>query len=278
MRVIKKINNNVALAINREKEEFIILGKGVGFNEIPYELEDKSRIEKIFKAPSDKKNNKLFEILSGIPMEHIVLTEKIIEEGKKILNKDLNQSLILNLTDHINSSIKRFEDDIPIRSPIEWEIRNIYPEETKVGELALKIIKDQTGISLPSSEVILIAFHFINAQIDIGDIHTTKMVTKIIRDIISIVKYSFNLEFDENRTNFNRFATHIRYFVIRQIDADIPQSKHSDILEILKNEHYESYKCIEKIETYLLDNYSWKCSDDEKLYLILHINRLRKTE
>ena len=40
MKVIKKINNNVALCLDGNQRELIAFGKGIGFKPIPYELTD----------------------------------------------------------------------------------------------------------------------------------------------------------------------------------------------------------------------------------------------
>ena len=40
MKVIKKINNNVAVCIDNDGHELIAFGKGIGFPKIPYELTD----------------------------------------------------------------------------------------------------------------------------------------------------------------------------------------------------------------------------------------------
>ena len=50
MKVIKKINNNVALCIDQGGKELIALGKGIGFKAMPYELQDLSGIERTFYA------------------------------------------------------------------------------------------------------------------------------------------------------------------------------------------------------------------------------------
>ncbi|MGN0974935.1 MAG: CAT RNA binding domain-containing protein [Gemmiger sp.] len=48
MKIVKKLNNNVALAQDRAGRELIVFGKGVGFPTMPYELEDLSRIQRTF--------------------------------------------------------------------------------------------------------------------------------------------------------------------------------------------------------------------------------------
>ena len=47
MLILKKINNNVALASDGAGEEIVVFGKGVGFPRMPYELEDESVVERV---------------------------------------------------------------------------------------------------------------------------------------------------------------------------------------------------------------------------------------
>ena len=48
MRIIKKINNNVAIGLDQNEKEVIVFGKGVGFPAIPYELNDLSKIDRTY--------------------------------------------------------------------------------------------------------------------------------------------------------------------------------------------------------------------------------------
>lgn len=48
MKIIRQINNNAALALDGNGKELVVLGRGVGFPKMPYELTDLSRIERTF--------------------------------------------------------------------------------------------------------------------------------------------------------------------------------------------------------------------------------------
>lgn len=48
MLILKKINNNVALAASDDGREVVVFGKGIGFHEMPYELADESLIQRKF--------------------------------------------------------------------------------------------------------------------------------------------------------------------------------------------------------------------------------------
>lgn len=46
MKIMKKINNNFAMALDDNGVELIVTGKGIGFPKTPYELTDLNIIEK----------------------------------------------------------------------------------------------------------------------------------------------------------------------------------------------------------------------------------------
>ena len=42
----------------------------------------------------------------------------------------------------------------------------------------------------------------------------------------------------------------------------------------LDKKYFQSYLCVEKIEKYFLKTYDAEISDEEKMYLVLHIERV----
>ena len=51
MKVIRKINNNVAIGKDDNGHEVILFGKGIGFPAIPYTLTDLSKIDRTYYNP-----------------------------------------------------------------------------------------------------------------------------------------------------------------------------------------------------------------------------------
>lgn len=272
MKVIKKINNNVALALNDKKEEVIIVGKGVGFPKIPYDLTDRGIIETIYYTP---KNMKAFELLNGISEEAVALAEEIIHFGERFLDKKINSIIFLTLTDHIDSALERYNEALSINNPLQWEIKCLYPAEYHIGIEALKIIEKKSGIKLPLTEASLIALHFANAQMGSNELSETTKVTSISGELINIVKYHFKIDFDEESINFIRFAIHVMYFVRRLVEGKTLQNENESFYEMFKEKYKDELACVDKIEKYIYKNYGFNCSNDEKLYLLLHIQRLK---
>lgn len=271
LKIIKKLNNNVALALNNKNEEIIIVGKGIGFPKTPYELVDESVIETIYTTP---KNMKAFDLLNDISSDTIVVTEEIIHFGETYLKKKINSVIFLTLTDHINFALERYKEAIEFKNPLQWEIKHLYPAEYHIAMEAIKIIENRLGMQLPVSEASFIALHFVNAQSGDKEMSETTKIIAIAGEILTIVKYHFKIDFDEGSLNFTRFATHIRYFVLRQMSGKILKDRNEAIYAVMREKYLKEFNCVEKIEKYVSKNYDWNCSDDEKLYLLLHLQRL----
>lgn len=273
MKILKKLNNNVVLALNDKGEEIIVTGKGLGFRKMPYILEDLSLIEKKYIIPQ---NTKASEILESIPNEVIKVTEKVIRSGYKELNMEFNVDILLTLSDHINFAIQRSKEGIGMRSPLQWEIKHLYPKEYEIGFHSLDIIENDLGVKLDKNEAVFIALHFINAQLGKHDMTETTKITTIMGEILNLIKYKFKIEFNEDSFEFTRFVTHIRYFIIRQVNNKPLDNDNNDMFSLMKDKLTEELECVEIIEKHLNKNYGWKCTNDEKLYLMLHIQRIRK--
>lgn len=274
MKAIKKINNNVVLAVNDQKEEVFVVGKGLGFKKTPFDLDDSSdEIEKVF---VQKNNMKYYNLFESIPINIILLVEEIISDGKKLLGCELNEGLIISLSDHINGALERQADGSELSYTFQWEIKHIYPTEMQVGLNALKLIKRELEIQLPDSEASFIALHFVNAQLNQIDFTETSKITRVIKDILSIVKYHYRIKIDEESINYSRFVTHLRYFLLRLINNETLSKSTINLHELLKSDSTEELACIDKIRKYLKDNYNWYCSNEEKLYLIIHLQRMTK--
>ena len=86
MLIIKKINNNVALAQADDGSDLVVFGKGVGFPATPYELEDTSSIQTVFHHV----DNEVLPAVSSIKPEVMASAVEIANLAAKTLDCDLN--------------------------------------------------------------------------------------------------------------------------------------------------------------------------------------------
>ena len=137
MVIQKVINNNVISAYDENQQEVVIMGKGIGFKAHTGDAIDESRVEKVFRIENEKLSRQFQEILENIPLEHMQLTSDIITYAKKNLNVQLNQSIYITLTDHINFAIQRQVQGIQLKNALLWEIKKFYHQEYLMGKYAI---------------------------------------------------------------------------------------------------------------------------------------------
>lgn len=274
--VIEKIlNNNVVVTKNNADEEIIVMGRGLAFKKKIGDKIDPAMVDKEFKIVGNGAKNKFQELIVDIPIEHIELGEEIISYAKTHLGKRLNEMIYISLIDHIHTSIIRFLDGITVKNALLWDIRRFYPDEFYVGIKALDIIEEKRKIRLPDDEAGFITLHIVNAEMDESNMQNMYAITKIMQEIVNIVKYTFNMEFNEDSVYYYRFITHLKFFAQRLVSGKIyDDSKDDDLYDVIKYKYQNSYNCVKKVSQFIENKYNYTLSNEEKLYLIIHIERV----
>lgn len=167
MKVEKIINNNLVRSYNENGIEVLIMGCGLGFKKQVGDEIDASKIEKIYSI-KDKNVDHMEDLLKKIPLEVIQVANEIIDYANISLDKKLNDNIYLSLTDHIYFAIERLKNGIPIHNGLLLEIKRFYNHEYLIGKEALSIIHKRLNITLPIDEAGFIAFHLVNASMDIA--------------------------------------------------------------------------------------------------------------
>ncbi len=271
--IIQKIfNNNAIIASDSGKREFVVMGRGIAFKKSAGEPVDKSLIEKIFVLQQKEASEKFKLLLEDVPPEYISVCYDIIEYGKNNLEGTLSDYIYVTLTDHLNNAMKMYEEGIFNTNPLSWEIRRFYPKEYKVGVKALEFIESTLGKTLPEDEAANIALHLVNAELNgsSSKFHNVAVQAEKIQDILNIIKYTYNIELDEQSISYERFITHLKFFFQRLMQAQKRWLEDDFLLQQVKSKYRRAYDCMLKIEKYL----DTELTDEEKLYLTIHIQRI----
>lgn len=274
MLIHKILNNNVVLILDQNSEEQIVMGRGIAFKKRVGDNIDESIIDKIFMLKDQKVKNNFTELIKDIPMDYIEVAYEIMQYAKDNVGENIDENLIISLSDHIHTAVERYIEGIEIKNVLLWDIKKFYKAEFEIGLKALDIIEQKLNVKLPEDEAGFIAMHVVNRIMNenIGNMYD---ITKIIQEILNIVKYYLGIKFDEDSVYFYRFVTHIKYFAQRLISGKTYESDNEDSLfEIIKGRYQEPYKCVEKISEFIQKKYKYNLSDEEKLYLTIHIARI----
>ena len=270
---VKSLNNNLVLAHDEKQEEYVLFGKEIGFKKKPGDPIEELLITKIFHG---KDYQNISELMESISPDVLSVTEFIVDAGETYLGKKLNTSLLISLADHIQSAINRQKDGIEFGdSSLQWEIPFLYVKESKIGKKALAIISEKLSVDLPEMEAAFIALHFVNAQDGLESMDETMLITEITKSIVKTIQSLFEVSLNKESMNYSRFVTHIRYFMNRQIHKEEMTSNANDNLyQIIQDQYPKSYACGLMIREMLKREYNLDVSDDEMIYLIIHIERV----
>ena len=270
MKVIKKINNNVALCIDQGGKELIALGKGIGFKAMPYELQDLSGIERTFYAVKTD----TLPVLDEIDEELFADTGYIVSQIRQRLKKEISDSLFFVLVDHLNFAIKRARAHIYFQFSIVSEVVQMYQMEMQAGQCAVDYLNDKYGVKLPSDEAAIIAIHIVGSYDDESYSRELENVTKIIGQITDIIEDRMHIQLDRTNFNYSRFVSHLMYLLKRQRDKTAIISTNHQLFDQTRQAFPAVYQCALAIRKTLEENQKMIISDEELLYLMLHINRM----
>ena len=135
-------------------------------------------------------------------------------------------------------------------------------------------MREQIKFDFAEYEALSIAMHLVNASGGLSDKYDVVDLTETMKTIVSKIEEYLNVKLDQSSVVFSRFITHLRFYLIRQLNFEIDDLINEELLEIVREKYEKAYNCAEIITAYVDDKYNYKTHDSEKLYLSLHINRL----
>ena len=268
MKVIKSINNNVSRCYDSKGREVVVFGKGIGF----YKTNEEIPLSKINRTFYNIKDSD-YGVLKTKPDVLINTAITIMDYVSEQLSAYYPSATTLTLADHLQFAIERKDKNIYLEPPLIQDITLLYPEEMRVAQESLKIIEKMTGEKLPRMEAGTLAMHFIGDRLNIKD--DKKIDTVYINDQCTrIIENKFNVEIDRTSFNYSRFITHLDYLIRRLENNEQIVSSNSDMFEQMKEQYPDSVTCASQLVAFLQKDYGFTVSDEEILYLAMHINRM----
>lgn len=269
MRVIRNINNNVAVCLDDNDHEVVAIGKGIGFQKAPYEI-TLAQIDRTYYNLEPH----YIALLNELPEDILDVSYEIVQKGSSYLSMDFNTIFWFSLCDHINFAIQNLRKGIVLSNPMTNEIRHFYRTEMQLGEWALKHIEKRLSIRLPQSEAGNIAMHFINAGEQLKQSAKRDDTERFVADITEIVESCMNIIIDRDSFSYSRFVTHLKYLLKRSHTLHIPESENEKLYESVCEEFPALKNVGEKIKEYIMATLHVEPAKEEILYLMIHINRL----
>ncbi|WP_270745242.1 BglG family transcription antiterminator LicT [Lactococcus petauri] len=274
MEIRRILNNNVVTVINDRNEEMILMGLGIGFQKKVGQPVEDNKIEKIFGLKVSSDIHSFSEILNEIPGNIIELSMFTLSEVKSKVDKEVFDATLVAFADHLHAALLRTEENILVKNFLLWDIKRFFPEEFKICLKALEKVKEQFGVELPEDEAGFLTMHIVNGTLGTGHEYAVQL-TKLMEEILTTLKYTLKITFDEQDIYFQRFITHLKFFTERILSGNAGNEETDKELSALVMRKYpKAYLGTRKVCEFLKQTRDYEVSESEQIYMTVHLARI----
>lgn len=269
--VDKVLNNNVLIALKNNKE-VVLIGKGIGFNKkaghsiLDRELE---RIEKIFELKTEQEQARYKDLMT-LTDDHVIATViDIVEFIDKRTDGQMDDKIILSLTDHIIFALKRYKDGIFVANPFLKETEALYQKEFLIAEQVVQMLNDKLQVNFPRTEVGFIALH-IHSSVNNHSLRDMNMMAGVVTKAIHMIEQDLKVNIDKDSIAYTRFVRHIS-FTVQRVMADERMPDQKKLENLLKVQYPLCYNTAVKIVKMMQTHLNKPVYESELVYLTMHI-------
>lgn len=272
MKITKIFNNNLVATITPDKREALLSGTGIGFGKKTGDQVDHHKITSYYYMENQRKKL-LYQIMETTPVIYLEIAEAILEKATMKLQKNIQESLLPGLVDHLYVAVMRAKQGKTVPNLILTETSVMYPMEYEVGKWALRYIKAHLGVDLPEDEAGFIAIHIQNAEDDSHEDVSDMLM--FVKETIDILEETFHLKLDITKTDYLRLTSHLKFFYQRIMKLQTTTMVHvEDMYSMLLKKHRNLPLCMERLDRLLVQEYGYHSTLSEKVYLMMHILKM----
>lgn len=272
MIVLKRINNNAVLCVDSSGNQVVALGKGLAQCAVGQKV-DLDLVDHTFYDVDPR----YVELMKDLSLDCLEISAQIVNVAKGMLSYGLSPNIEVAMADHLQFAIQRMRDHIYLSAPLSYDLQQNYPLEYKIAQWSIELIKQTLGISLPRNEVSGIAMCLINGAYSSPGAtpsESAKTQDTLIEQIVALVESNMQVSVNRDGFGFARFATHMQYLISRVSSGETIATENSDMYDMASKGNRTASACVDAIDALISGTYKQPLTDEEKLYLILHINRI----
>ncbi|MCR5196458.1 MAG: PRD domain-containing protein [Pseudobutyrivibrio sp.] len=273
-RVEKVLNHNALIGIlENTTQEFLIMGKGIGFGKHVSETIDVDAESKIYSLKESTERGDKRDLVASIDPVYLEIANELLDGAEETF-QTIDRDVMLPLADHIEYAVKRSRSNEQLRNPLTDDIRVLFHSEFKVAEKAKGIISDRLGVALTDDEVGFIALHIHSSIMDQA-VSQAMQMAEAVRQCVSLVESETGTHIDTLSLSYNRLLNHIRYMIARTMKGEVIKLDMNDYINATAA---NSFKKATNICAELEKSLNKKIDSAEIGYLAMHIERIALDE
>ena len=276
MRAVRSINNNIAVCVDSAGNELIAMGKGIGYGKLPREIALEDVTQTFYNV-----SPKVLAGIEGIPEDVMVFSADLAERARDELSYQLSPNLAFTLADHISFALKRARDGVYVSMPLAFDVEQSYPDEYRIARQAVRRLRREFRVNLRDAEATGIALNIVNARADFAteaELASAQRDEDMLEDITEIVEREFSITVNRSSFAYSRYATHMNYLFGRLHADKSLDGANLELYADVRADYPQVDACVEKICGHLREEWGCGVTDEERLYIFIHVNRLRVKE
>ena len=258
------------------------MGKGLRFSYKVGERLRETDVEKIYMLKDEKNTQDYIRLLQDVPASYAEVIQDAVQMVTCKMASRLNEQIFVTLSDHLIYALERYKKGIVLQNRMLWEIQKFYPKEYLLGSEVLSYLNQELNVNLPEEEAGNIAFHIVNAQIDATEnkigMQNGMLMVKMLKDLFQIVQLYYQWEIDEESINYSRFVIHMQFFLQRLLEDKMLENADALIYHSVVQQEKKAAVCVEQIRKYIRNLLQKEITEEERVYLIVHISRIKQKQ
>ena len=271
--VHKVLNNNVVISIDESGQERVLMGRGLGFQLLPTDTIDPSKVEKTFVLDQGSDAEHARQLLASVPYPVIEAVTTAVDEAERTLGRSLGRRLPLAIIDHIQFVLERMQNGIRIPTTSMPELRVLHPQEFDAATAMARSVSASLNTNLPDEEAVFLTMHLLNATRDEPN-GTAALLFRRVQHVVTTVEGGLGVQLDVASPDYARFILHIQFLLQRLVAKSMLRGSDTSFFEFAKHSYPRSYAIAAEVKSYVSAATGSDLTDEELLYVIVHVERL----
>ena len=213
-------------------------------------------------------------VIAELPYEVLVLSNRIADHLADTLGLTLTSAIQLALADHIQFAIERLARGQRLENALLWELKSTYRREFTASLEIVEMVRKATGVVLPIDEAGFVTMHLVNAELS-GNLTASLGTATVVGEIVALVRDRLGLPLATDSVAYARFLTHVKFAVQRIEEGRLLSGSDAMLYEMVRSQDELSHECALAVAALVRERYDVELSQEELLYLMVHIGRLR---
>ncbi|WP_137843293.1 PRD domain-containing protein [Microbacterium sp. 2FI] len=269
----KVLNNNVVISVDESGRERVLMGRGIGFQLKPEDHLDPARIEKTFILEDGAEGDRARRLLTDVPYPIVEAVTAAVDEAERMLGRDLGRRILLAVIDHVQYVLERLQQGVRIPATSMPELRVLFPQEFGAAVLMASSISSRLGTDLPEEESVFLTMHLLNATRDEPN-GTAALLFRRVQHVVSTVESGLGVALDTTSADYARFILHVQFLLQRLVARTMLRGSDSSFFEFAKRSYPRSFAIAEDVKAYVRAATGSELTDEEVLYVVVHVERL----